>query len=191
MGLDMYLDKVKRLDKKATMDELNAVNKYFGYKKRPDEYKKVSMKRWCGIDRKDVPDRLIKKYEDEYIHRFSAWDTENEYGFETIFQNIVYWRKANQIHRWFVENVQNDEDDCGMYEVSKEQLEELLNLCQTVLKNHKLAKRVLPVKEGFFFGSYEYDDWYFDDIKQTETALKKVLSETDFDNWIVFYASSW
>lgn len=191
MGLDMYLDKVKRLDKKATLDELGAVNEYFGWKKRPEKYKKCSMKKWCGIDRKDVPDRLIKKYTDEYVHRYSAWDTEKSWGYETIFQNVAYWRKANQIHRWFVENVQNGVDDCGMYEVSKRKLEELLETCEIVLKHHDMAEKLLPSQEGFFFGTYDYDDWYYENVRDTTTALKKVLSETDFDNWIVFYTSSW
>lgn len=45
---------------------------------------------------------------------------------------ICYWRKANAIHNWFVENVQNGEDDCGTYEVNLEQLKELLDTCREV-----------------------------------------------------------
>jgi len=29
-----------------------------------------------------------------------------------IEENVGYWRKANHIHAWFVENVQNGVDDC-------------------------------------------------------------------------------
>ena len=44
------------------------------------------------------------------------------------------WRKANQIHNWFVENVQDGIDDCSYHnEVTKEILEELLDICQRVL----------------------------------------------------------
>ena len=49
-----------------------------------------------------------------------------------IKESVGYWRKANQIHNWFVNNVQDGEDDCRAYEVSKEQLEKLLDLCQRV-----------------------------------------------------------
>ena len=38
---------------------------------------------------------------------------------------VAYWRKANHIHGWFVENVQNNEDDCDEYYVSRTKLEEL------------------------------------------------------------------
>ena len=38
------------------------------------------------------------------------------------FEDVGYWRKANQIHNWFVQNVQGGEDDCGIYEVSQAKL---------------------------------------------------------------------
>lgn len=49
-----------------------------------------------------------------------------------IDEKVGYWRKANQIHKWFVDNVQDGEDDCGNYSVSKEQLLELLEICRKV-----------------------------------------------------------
>ena len=58
----------------------------------------------------------------------------------TIIEEIGYWRKANAIHKWFVDNVQNGEDDCKKYRVSKEQLEELLGVVNKVLDNSKLVK---------------------------------------------------
>ena len=59
---------------------------------------------------------------------------------ESIFEEVGYWRKANAIHKWFVENVQNDVDDCGYYEVSKENLEELLDICKTIQSKCKMEK---------------------------------------------------
>ena len=53
---------------------------------------------------------------------------------------IGYWRKANAIHKWFVDNVQNGVDDCGEYKVTKEQLIQLHNACNDVLNNHSLAE---------------------------------------------------
>ena len=51
------------------------------------------------------------------------------FQWESLFEEVGYWRKANQIHKWFVENVQEGEDDCGQYEVSFDQLRELRELC--------------------------------------------------------------
>ena len=87
--------------------------------------------------------------------------------------------------------LQNGEDNCGAYPVTKEQLEELLELCKTVKEHPKLAKKLLPTQSGFFFGGTEYDEWYMRDIEHTIEGLEKFLKETDFDNWIVFYSSSW
>lgn len=57
-----------------------------------------------------------------------------------IEENVGYWRKANQIHNWFVANVQNNTDDCGTYEVSEEQLNSLLAVCKEI----KLKRPLIP-----------------------------------------------
>ena len=38
-----------------------------------------------------------------------------------------YWRKANAVHNWFVDNVQDGNDGCKHYWVSKEDLQKLLD----------------------------------------------------------------
>ena len=43
-----------------------------------------------------------------------------------IDEEVMYWRKANQIHAWFVDKVQSGLDNCGRYHVEWEQLRELL-----------------------------------------------------------------
>jgi hypothetical protein len=53
---------------------------------------------------------------------------------------VGYWRKANHIHKWFVDNVQNGKDDCEEYYVSKKDIENLLNVCKSVARNCKLVK---------------------------------------------------
>jgi hypothetical protein len=103
---------------------------------------------------------------------------------------VGYWRKSNQIHQWFVDNVQGGEDDCREYHVEREQLRELINLCKQVTENHDLAEELLPSQGGFFFGSTDYDEWYFGDIEETITMLEGVLKETP-DNWDFYYQSSW
>lgn len=116
---------------------------------------------------------------------------------ESLFTEVGYWRKANAIHRWFVENVQDGVDDCEMYVVEKEALETLLDVCKTVLDaQHKdefenIAMRWLPTQDGFFFGGTDYDNWYIADLEDTINIIEKVLAETDFDNEVITYQSSW
>ena len=50
-----------------------------------------------------------------------------------IIEQVGYWRKANAIHSWFVENVQGGVDDCGTYDVEREHLVRLRDLCQEVI----------------------------------------------------------
>lgn len=55
-----------------------------------------------------------------------------------IVEEVGYWRKANAIHQWFVQNVQGGEDDCKPYYVDSEKLRELLSLCERILSETKL-----------------------------------------------------
>jgi hypothetical protein len=56
-----------------------------------------------------------------------------------ITEEVAYWRKANAIHAWFVQNVQDGKDDCSQYFVPREKLEELLTLVKRVLDGSKLV----------------------------------------------------
>lgn len=53
---------------------------------------------------------------------------------------IGYWRKANQIHNWFVQNVQGGVDECQDSYVSREKLTELLGICKTVLAASEMVQ---------------------------------------------------
>lgn len=57
-----------------------------------------------------------------------------------IIEDAMYWRKANAIHQWFVENVQDGNDDCGDYYVCWGKLEKLLELVNKVLEWTKIQE---------------------------------------------------
>ena len=105
--------------------------------------------------------------------------------------SAAYWRKANQIHKWFVDNCQGGTDDCRSSWVSREQLKELLETCKEIQADHEKAPELLPVQEGFFFGSTEYDDDYFADIDYTVDRLTILLEAKGIDTWEFYYHSSW
>ena len=108
---------------------------------------------------------------------------------KTITVEAGYWRKSNQIHNWFVKNVQDGEDNCQEAYVSREQLKELRESCQKVLDNNELAEKLLPTGSGFFFGGTEYDQWYFNDIEKTIKIIDNALAMPD--QWDFNYRSSW
>jgi hypothetical protein len=57
---------------------------------------------------------------------------------ETVTTEIGYWRKANAIHKWFVDNVQDGKDECQRSYVTRKQLQQLRDLCQRVLDSVKV-----------------------------------------------------
>ena len=135
---------------------------------------------------------------------------------------VAYWRKANSIHAWFVDHVQNGVDKCQESPVTREQLNELLSICHEVIKSSTLIdghvwdgqhmgpdtngewvddyiegkviaepeviERLLPTRQGFFFGSVSYDEGYFQDIKDTVRQLQVALA-LEFKEFS--YHSSW
>lgn len=116
----------------------------------------------------------------------------------TLDTEVMYWRKANAIHKWFVENVQNGVDDCGEYPVSIEQLMSLKDTCKRVIDDRSNGGDLLPTGSGFFFGSIEYDEWYFDTVERTYNELSNLLIDhavgklkEDVHDREFYYHSSW
>lgn len=106
----------------------------------------------------------------------------------------MYWRKANAIHKWFVDNVQKGVDDCDAYYVEKHQLQQLVDVCKVILENKDKAQELLPAQQGFFFGSTDYDEYYFEDVQRTYENLQEILENVNTDdgwNWSFQYQSSW
>ena len=97
-----------------------------------------------------------------------------------------YWRKANQIHNWFVENVQDNVDNCSSYYVSYDMLKELKTLCLKVLADKSKAKEILPASDGFFFGDSDYNEWYFEGLENTVEIIDTLNPESEYE-----YHSSW
>lgn len=116
--------------------------------------------------------------------------------FATVSVNVAYWRKANAIHEWFVKHVQDGEDDCKTYYVSREKLTELEELCRRIVQSGEpeVAAELLPTASGFFFGGTDYDEYYFEQIDWTAKRLAEILTKlpdggmkgVDF-----YYNSSW
>lgn len=101
-----------------------------------------------------------------------------------------YWRKANAIHRWFVNTCAGGRDECQEIEVSREQLFKLKALCQQALHAPEHAHDLLPTQSGFFFGSTTYGEDYLQDLRDTIEIIDKATSE-DFASDIFIYQASW
>lgn len=109
--------------------------------------------------------------------------------YDIIKKEVAYWRKANAIHQWFVNECGDGIDECQDMFVTKEKLEELLELCERVLENKNKANELLPTQSGFFFGSLEYDEVYFYDIEYTKNVLIDIINNPHIP--YVYYQASW
>ena len=136
-----------------------------------------------------------------------------------VTEEVAYWRKANHIHNWFVNNVQGGNDDCREYEVSDEQVKELVELCNRVLKAVKTNKplpkntddwqewegievtnasqlsKILPPVDGFFFGGTDIDEYYLYDTLHTVESLQPLIDLAEDPEWKYtgqyYYEASW
>ena len=144
------------------------------------------------------------KIVDNFIEFEKGWKSQittmkipTKHIYEVVY-DIGYWRKANQIHKWFVDNVQDGEDDCRQYSVSKEQLLALKKICDDLLKSKdkEEALELLPPCEGFFFGSTnteldEFWECYWGDLSNTSTIITTALDYIDKYEAYIYYVSSW
>jgi len=121
------------------------------------------------------------------------------YGFSAKV-TLGYWRKAWPIHRWFVENVQNGNDDCGEYRVQDDVLKELLANCKAVLSAkddpeiaHDTAWAYIPPSDNYeseILQNKEEEEYYYYHIQRTATILTHLLTEK-FEDYDFYYSSSW
>ena len=143
-----------------------------------------------GLDMYLYAKRYVSEYREEDKPLKDKLAEVVGHGVSEVQSNAAYWRKANQIHAWFVDNIQDGEDDCKNYWVSREQLRELIDICKQVKADPEKAEELLAPRGGFFFGSTMIDEFYLDDIDRTINQLEAALSKYD-DNWEFYYGSSW
>ena len=176
MGLDMYVN----IRHKNTQSKLDA------YKAWENKY---SYEEWqC----------LTEEQREEWRN------SEPEYDNDMYGKELMYWRKANQIHNWFVQNCQNGVDDCEYYSITVADLMKLKELCEKILTMTETRKEMrytsygatekeevdipyltpegveyasehLPSRSGFFFGRTEYDDWYVLQLKDTVEQIDAAI----------------
>lgn len=178
MGLDMYLKVSKKIQGWTEKDYSEVSDLVCGLdiQKYQSDPTKVDIKKLCT---KPGAENLQVYLNGESVHWFD------------IMKKVGYWRKANHIHQWFVNNVQNGVDDCGYYFVSEQDLLNLDKTCEKVLENFLDSPKLLPRLEGFCFGGLDYNQYYLEDVKETRKIIDNIIESVDFENEVVMYHASW
>lgn len=197
MGLDMMIYKIPRY-KDTTAEQANALENYFQWTEciKNGTCNGYTMEQWCGIPYERVPlDNAVTSF---YFQIYK------ERG--CILDEVAYWRKTNHIHRWFVENVQDGEDDCRFHhELTEQVLKDLVDVCKQVMCSchvveidgervidcTECAEELLPTQSGCFFGNCSYNELYISKIEYTIEQIERLLEETDFEKEMLYYLSSW
>lgn len=134
----------------------------------------------------------------------------------TVDIQIGYLRKANAIHSWLVQNIQDGKDECQTSYFSAEKVAELRANIRAILAtvdkgepvqeenfgykydtypdlklDKALAASLLEPAEGFFFGSQEYDEGYVDDLETADRFLTTMLEHPALKNADFYYHASW
>jgi hypothetical protein len=144
-----------------------------------------------GLDMYLNAKRYLWHSEDELSDKIgSAFPELGDSRIKEITAELMYWRKSNAIHKWFVDNVQDGVDECQESWLERTKLEELLNVIKEVQADKSKASKLLPPQQGFFFGSKDVDDWYWEDLERTQLALEKILA-MDLKGWDFYYRASW
>lgn len=121
-----------------------------------------------------------------------------------------YYRKTNQIQNYFEEHFYEDGNDYEgsdynnvVTKVDDLTIDDIIDRIDTIESSEnreKTAKKEFPTTEGFFYGSTEYDQSYFDtnnEFKNDLTELQKICNEinqrlenTDY-HAVITYSSWW
>lgn len=109
---------------------------------------------------------------------------------------VAYWRKANSVHNWFVNQVQNGVDECQLSPCSPEQLGILKRTVTEALALYKEddkkgAEELLTPTSGFFFGGTQVDEWWVADMKNTIEQLQFIEDAEIASPVKYYYRSSW
>ena len=170
MGLDVFFYKCKRSD-------YNAYNKAIEeWQNEEPQSGKISHEDYEKLS-EDEKKKIQKEVSDWY-------DKRPEMAAHGI-SDIGYFRKVNFLMTFF-----NYEGNCEFKEIAKYELEDLVERCNAVLtaSNRKeKAEDLLPTQSGFFYGSTEYDEYYYEDVKEVRDWASGVLNDLKDEEMVLMY----
>jgi hypothetical protein len=124
-------------------------------------------------------------------------DEHGSFAGATVEITVGYWRKANAIHNWFVQQCADGVDECQPIRLRDGKLRELRATVDFLLDNkdedniHKHIEKLLPPTAGFFFGSTEVDEYYWADLSRTKVILDKAVALEEDNGCSITYQASW
>ena len=98
----------------------------------------------------------------------------------------AYFYKVNVVYNFFEHKLVDEQ--CF---VTLSDINELIQRAEEVLEDKSRAAELLPTRSGFFFGSTDYNDYYFDNLKKIIDTMEKLKTDYNEDTDIIFVSMSW
>ena len=98
----------------------------------------------------------------------------------------AYFRKVNFLFKYYEDRGKMHDQYYAFTDASD--IDDIIDRCERVLKNHELANELLPTQSGFFFGGTDYDGWYFSDVKDCLKQMKayRKLLKDGVTGYVIF-----
>ena len=115
----------------------------------------------------------------------------------------LWMQNQNQVFEWFVQNL-GVNDDVPYWEVTKEQLTSLLEMCEEIL-NSGLKSDGTPDAErcqaimgipkvsqhSYWIGEFAYGEEFLEGIQEVVEELRELFVNTDFETESIFFWWAW
>lgn len=101
---------------------------------------------------------------------------------------IGYFRKVNALFNWVNHHVCPFGSNT-MIELTESHLRLLKEHLQQLTPEN--CGELYPSVDGFFFGSTDYDDMYWEDVADVLSWTEETLSRPDLHEVIILFSASW
>ena len=131
-----------------------------------------------------------KVYGFEFVRLEDCAEDEIEYWVNSIIESYtnredMYYRKVNLLYAYFADRLDNE--SCI---VTRHDCEDIIKKCEIVLEkeDESISESLLPTQGGFFFGSTQYDDNYYYDVRDVLNQFKEYLNNWTDETigWVYF-----
>ena len=191
MGLDLHIFSVERHPDKTIYSKLTVENfinleRYFTFK---------------NFELGETPNVLSTLEKDALPFYEAACATPGSSSYYSIFTEEVYWSKQWQIFQAFYDIAESygiTLDNCDYFEVTRDDIEEVLNKCFVIKKVNDFVKGGILSNEElctaytniFNIGEIP-NEWQIGGCEDGYTMLQELLNKKDYDNYRYFFEGDW
>ena len=218
MACIVYLIRAPRYEG-ISLEQIRLIESYLRWRKQckiGSQYASSSFEEWGGHSLKELPPLEVIKYFKPFFDRKRIDDDDDINGYKCygIFEQVARFPKASQFLNWIMRNVVRGDSIPfdGTYEVTREQLEQLLEACNQARRygitytqtiehndnykehvyevNEPIARAFLPIleREGHLMFPYKYETLYAEQVITAIRVLNEILTTTNFETQTIYFS---